>query len=231
MGLASSPGWFQGIMSRVCEGLERCMLFIDDIVIFSKGGKEHVVDMTHFFERVKRCNLNLAPKKTCLGVKVVKFLGHEVTVKGLKPDPAKVASLQRIPMPTNVSQLRSLLVGLSYYYRSFLPNMAAQTRPLNNLLKKGTKFVFGTEHVEIVQRLMDKLSSPNVLAYRDAISGVRKFRVITDASQDGLGAVIEQDQPDGTTRPLCFLRTVDLLFLTRSSGHQRNLNVVLWSGR
>lgn len=75
--------------------------------------------------------------------------------------------------------------------------MSALSRPLHNL----QVCFFGTEHVEIVKRLMDKLSSPDVLAvpnYRDSISGVRKSRVMTDASQDVLGAEIEQDQPDGT---------------------------------
>lgn len=112
MGLASSPGWFQSIMLRVCEGLERCKLFIDDIVIFSKSGAEHVVDMGKFFDRMVKFDLKLAPKKTSLGVKVVKFLGHKATAHGISPDPDKVESLVRIPMPADVSQLRSLLGGL-----------------------------------------------------------------------------------------------------------------------
>ena len=49
MGLGSSPGWFQSIMFRVCDGLKRVRLFIDDIVCFSKNGAEHVTDLERFF--------------------------------------------------------------------------------------------------------------------------------------------------------------------------------------
>ena len=52
MALASSPGWFQSIMLRVCDGLQRVRLFIDDIVCFSKNGTEHVRDLESFFERL-----------------------------------------------------------------------------------------------------------------------------------------------------------------------------------
>ncbi|CAN0528936.1 unnamed protein product, partial [Scytosiphon promiscuus] len=86
--------------------------------------------------------------------------------------------------------------------------MATVTRPLNNLLKKGVNVVFTTERVEIVQQLTTRLSSPDVLAFPDfkaAISGDRPFHLITAASVDGLGAVIEQQKPDKCTRPLCFL--------------------------
>ena len=116
--------------------------------------------------------------------------------------------MTKLPAPTNVSQLRSLL-GALLYYRKFLPQMATVTRSLNNLLKKGAKFAFTVEHVEIVRNLLKRLSSPDVLAFPDfkaAISGDRPFRLVTDASSsvDGLDAVIEQMQPDQSNRPLCF---------------------------
>ncbi|CAB1103210.1 unnamed protein product [Ectocarpus sp. CCAP 1310/34] len=80
-------------------------------------------------------NLKLAPKKTNLGVKVVTFLGHQVTAEGIGPDPEKVRPLREVPMPTNVSQLRSLLGSLSYY-RKFLKNMSAKLKPINAMLKR-----------------------------------------------------------------------------------------------
>ena len=123
-------------------------------------------ELKSFFERLTMFDLKLAPKKTYLGVRTIKFLGHRVTAKGVEPDSGKVEAMTKLPMPANVSQLRSLLGALSYY-RKLLPQMATVTRPLNNLLKKGVKFVFTTEHVEIVQRLLKRLSSPDVLAFLD----------------------------------------------------------------
>ncbi|CAB1110566.1 unnamed protein product [Ectocarpus sp. CCAP 1310/34] len=109
-------------------------------------------------------NLKLAPKKTNLGVKVVTFLGHQVTAEGIGPDPEKVRPLREVPMPTNVSQLRSLLGSLSYY-RKFLKNMSAKLKPINAMLKKGEKFAFTADHVAVVRKMMDILSGPTVLAF------------------------------------------------------------------
>jgi len=63
-GLSTSPGWFQSVMARVCENLERVRLFVDDIIVFSRDGAEHVKDLERFFERMVKFNLKLAPKKT-----------------------------------------------------------------------------------------------------------------------------------------------------------------------
>ena len=95
-------------------------------------------------------DLKLEPKTAFLGARTTKFLGHRVTAKGMKPDPSKVEAMTKLPMPTKVSQLRSLLGALSYY-RIFLPQMATVTRSLNIVLKKGVKFAFTVDHVEIVQ--------------------------------------------------------------------------------
>ena len=206
-GLASFPGWFQSIILRVCEGLERVKLFIDDIVCFSKNGKQHVCDLRRFLERLKKFDLKLAPNKALLGAAEIIFLGHKISSEGVGPDPNKVRAMKEMPMPQNVSHLRSLLGALSYYRRQ-LPKMAARTRPLNSLLRKGVKLEFTPHHERIVREMLDELSSPNVLAFPDfeaAISGSRKFRLVTDASADGLGVVIEQQQPDGSIRPLRYL--------------------------
>ena len=142
--------------------------------------------------------------------------------------------MTKLPMPTNVSQLRSLLSALSYY-RQILPQMATVTRSLNNLLKKGVKFAFTVEFVEIVQTLSKRLSSPDVLAFPDfkaAISGDGPFRLITDASDasvDGLGAVIEQMQPDQSTRPLCFPSRSILLNERNWSATELEYAAIVWA--
>ena len=81
-------------------------------------------------------------------------------------------------------------------------------KTLNALLKKGARYEFTEEHTQILQTLLEQLSSARVLAFPDfpaATSGDRPFQLITDASVDELGAVAEQEQSDGTTRPICFL--------------------------
>ena len=97
-----------------------------------------MADLERFLERLTIFNIKLAPKKADTGpsgVRVIIFLGHRVTAKGAEPDPEKVEAMTKLPMPSNVSHLRSLLGALSYY-RKMLPQMSTVTRPLNNLLKK-----------------------------------------------------------------------------------------------
>ena len=160
--LASSPDWFQSIMLRVCEGLERLKLFIDDIVCFSKNGEQHVCDLRQFLERLTTFNLKLAPNKALLDAVEIIFLGHKISTEGVGPNPDRVKATREMPMPQNVSQLRSLL-GALLCYRRQLPKMAARTRPLNSLLRKGVKFEFSPHHDRIVREMLDELSSPNCL--------------------------------------------------------------------
>ena len=92
-GLDSSPGWFQSIMLRVCEGLQRVKLFIDYIVCFSKNGEQHVCDLQRFLKRLTRFNLKLAPNKALLGAAEIIFLGHKISSEGVGPDPGKVKAM------------------------------------------------------------------------------------------------------------------------------------------
>ena len=179
-------------------------LFIDDIVCLSKNGEQHVCDLRRFLERLTIFIIKLAPNKALLGAAEIIFLGHNISSEGVGPNPGKVKATKEMSIPQNVSQLRSLLGALSYHRRQ-LPKMAARTRPLDFLLRIGVTFEFSPHHERTVREMLDELSSPNVLTFLDfevAISGSRKFRLVTDASADGLGVVIEQQQPDGSIRLL-----------------------------
>ena len=218
-------------MCRVCEGLERVRLFVDDIVCFSKNSHEHISDFRKFFERLTTFDLKLAPKKAHPGEQVVIFLGHRVTAEGIAPDPRKVEELTKMPMSSNVGQLHSLLEAMRYY-RILLPKIAAETKSLQSLSKKGVKFDFTLEHIQIVQTLSEQLSSPKVLAFPDlaaAISGDRPFHLITGASADGLGAVIEQDQSDGTIRPIGFLSRSTLPNQKNWSATELGCAAIVWA--
>ncbi|CAM9526564.1 unnamed protein product [Sphacelaria rigidula] len=113
-----SPGWFQFIMARVREGLVRCRLYIDDLCTSNKNGAEHVNDLSIFLERLIKSNLELAPKKTHPEGGEVTFLGHRVSADVISADSKKVDALRLMPMLTTVTELRSLMRGLSYYRNS-----------------------------------------------------------------------------------------------------------------
>ena len=93
-------------------------------------------------------------------------------------------------MPNNVSELRSLLSGLSYY-RKFLPNLSRGLQPITRLLKKNVSFSFDAEMEAVVREILKVLTKPPVLVFPDfeaARDGSRKFRLYCDASAVGFRA-------------------------------------------
>ena len=110
-------------------------------------------------------------------------------------------------MPEDLKQLRFLLRGLSYY-RKFLRDMAARMRPITSLLKQGVKFVFPPAMEAIVRELRAALSTPPVLVYPNwdgVTDNSRPFLLYCDASVDGFGATLEQEQDDHTIHLIVFI--------------------------
>ena len=126
-GAATVPGCFQRLMQRVTDGLEHVLMYLDDAIAFDVTPLEHVRTLREFFSRLREHDLKLSPSKARLGATELDFLGHSISPAGLHPDTNKVRAMTEMPMPTNISQLRSLLGGLSYY-RKFSSN-AQRTLP------------------------------------------------------------------------------------------------------
>ncbi|CAM9890027.1 unnamed protein product, partial [Sphacelaria rigidula] len=130
-------------MFRVTDGLPKCHMYLDDAVCHDSTPAEQFEQLTSFFNRFEQHNLKLAPSKSRIGATKIEFLGHCITPKGRRqatneyaPPPKgrssnldKVAALSDMPMQRDISQLRSLLGGLSYY-RPYLPNLARKLKPL-----------------------------------------------------------------------------------------------------
>jgi len=163
--------------------------------------------MKDLFLRLRKHNLKLSPSKATIGATNAKFLGHTISPAGIMPDAQKVEALTKMPMPKDLKQLRSLLGALSYY-RKFLCNMAKRVRPITSLLKQGVKFVFTPAMEAIARELLAELSTIPVLVYPnwDAVTdNSRPFLLYCDASVDGFGATLEQEQDDKTIRPIVFI--------------------------
>ena len=164
-----------------------------------------------FLKALTKHNLKISPSKSDMGAQEISFLGHTISPRGVKPDAKKVDALRILPIPNNVSELRSLLDGLSYY-RKFLPNLSRRLQPITRLLKKDVPFSFDAEMEAVVREILKVLTKPPVFVYPDfevARNGSRKFRLCCDASAASFGATLEQPQKDNTVRPIVYLsRTV-----------------------
>ena len=196
-GLCNAPSTFQRLMQRILQGLGS--FCSDDILVFSESVEEHLVHLSQIFRRIESFGLKLHQKKCSLGHAEVLFLGHVVSAKGIHPNPAKIRAVKEFPVPTNVRSLRGFL-RLASYYRRFLPNFARIAGPLHMLTRSDMAFVWTASCQEAFERLKSMLTSPPVLSYPDFSE---PFKLHTDASGEGLGAVLEQ-KSDGLGHPVAF---------------------------
>ena len=217
-GLTNAPATFQRLMER-CMGelnLKECLIFLDDILIFSESFDEHLSRLDAVFSRLHKHGLKLKASKCEFFKSSVTYLGHVVSEKGIETDPEKIAALTTWPEPQTVKDLRSFL-GFTGYYRRFVKDYAKIAKPLNDLLvghhagvsvqgkKKKKKrssipWIWGPAQQGAFDTLKEKLSSPPVLAYADFS---KPFILHTDASIEGLGAVLYQEH-DGLEKVVAY---------------------------
>ena len=174
--------------------------FIDDILVFSRTLTEHLQHLRLVIERLQKAGLKLKPAKCHFVCKEVEYLGHFITPDGLKPNPRLVTAVKEFPVPRNAREVRQFL-GLSSYYRRFIPLFAKIARPLHELTRNGAEFVWNRECQAAFDTLAGKLVQAPVLAYP---SFDKAFTLETDASIEGIGAVLSQPQDDGQLHPIAY---------------------------
>lgn len=134
-GLCNAPATFQRLMQQCLSGQlsESLLVYLDNIIIYSPDFSSHLQHLDEVFTRLWRHGLKLCLDKCRLLQKEVKFLGHVVDQKGVRPDPDKISAVQDWPIPTTVRRVRAFL-GLAGYYRRFVFGFAKIACPLNHLL-------------------------------------------------------------------------------------------------
>jgi len=188
-------------MERVLRQLQWqiCLCYIDDVLVFSRSAGEHLLHLNAVFQRLKEADLKLKPSKCHFFQRRVAFLGHVVTAEGVATDPEKVKKVQDWPAPQDLHELRSAL-GLFSYYRRFIPNFSDVAKPLILLTEKNQTFRWGMAQQEAFDRLKQLFVEAPILAHPRADSD---FILDTDASNEGIGAVLSQVQ-DGEERVIAF---------------------------
>ena len=199
-GLCNAPATFSRLMDRTLAGLawNICLYYLDDIIVFSSTWAEHLERLRAVFERLRRANLKLGAHKCHLAAREVSFLGYRVTPEGLEPEPRLMEAISKLPPPINVAEVRSFL-GLVGYYRRFVKRFSDKAAPLNRLLHKDHPWKWTQECQEAFQTLKGEIASRPVSAYPDFS---KPFRLYTDASNLGLGAILAQKQ-DGKEKIIC----------------------------
>ena len=205
-GLCNAPATFQRLMER-CMGdmnLRDCLIYLDDIIIFSRDIDSHLERLDAVFSRLASFNLKINPSKCEFFKTSTTYLGHVISEQGIQADPQKIEAVKNWPVPKTVKDVRKFL-GFAGYYRRFVKGFATIARPLSDLLighptkksgtparkhVKRTPFVWEDRQQTAFEKLKTMLTKPPILAYADY---TKSFILHTDASSKGLGAVLYQN--------------------------------------
>lgn len=203
-GLCNSPSVFQRYINAVFKDLIRdkiVLTYIDDLIIPSEDYESGLSKLRAVLATASEAGLSINWKKCCFLKEEVEYLGHIVQNGRVRPSARKVEAVRKFPEPTNVKQVQSFL-GLSGYFRKFVPQYASIARPLSNLLKGGTRFKFGDEERIAFLRLKEILSEKPVLClYRQGA----ETQLHTDASMYGYGAILlQRNAEDGKMHPVYY---------------------------
>lgn len=214
-GVKNAPASFQRLMTRVTEGLLNCTVYIDDVVLYADTWEQHMEEMRRFFERLKEAGLVINLPKSEIGKASITYLGHVVGRGEVRPRAAKVQAIAQMPAPKNKKELMRFL-GMAGFYRKFVPNFATVASPLTDLLRKSEKFVWTDSCTMAFEQLKAILSCEPILT---APSFSLPFKLVIDACDVGVGAVLLQEDNLGVDRPVAY-------FSKKLNPHQRRYSTI-----
>ena len=199
-GLCNAPSTFSRLKDCVMAGLhwETYLFYLDDIIVFAATWEEHLARLRQVFERLCHAQLKLGAEKCTFAAKKISYLGNWVIPEGLLPDTTLLADIREIAPPKSATEVRSFL-GLAGYYRRYVKNFAAIAGPLHALTRKEAVFHWGPECQDAFDCLKTLLTTSPITAFPDFSL---LFRLYTDASTAGLGAILAQVQ-EGKERVIC----------------------------
>ena len=182
-------------MDKVLGDLKwKCvMAYIDDFIIYSKTFEEHLNHLEAVFKKLQEFGIFAKITKCRFGLPDLEFLGHVVSKDGVKADPKKISAVRELPTPTDVEAVRRFL-GMAGFYRKYVKDFSARTEELRNLTKKSVEFKWTKECESEFNDIKNALVSSPVMAYPDFD---KEFKLETDASVKGLGAILSQSYPNG----------------------------------
>jgi hypothetical protein len=190
-GLTNALAYFMNLMNKVfMEYLDRfVVVFIDDILIYSKSDSDHEEHLILVLQKLRDNQLYAKYSKCEFWIYDVSFLGHIISNGGISVDPAKVMEIVAWSIPTTVTEVRSLLRLVGYYWR-FIEGFSKIAKPMTSLLEKGREFKWDEKCQDSFDQLKKRLMSPPVLVMPDLQKG---FDIYYDACGQGLGCVLMRE--------------------------------------
>ncbi|CAB4427343.1 unnamed protein product [Rhizophagus irregularis] len=160
---------------------------IEDVPIPPKREYDMKMDID-VLEELRKANMMLKLKKCEWAKKNVEYLGHIVGTDGLKLDDKKIEKIKNLKPPRNIKQIREIN-GLCSYYRKFVKGYSKIVKPIMELTRKNVPFVWADKQQKALKEIKEKLINYPILQHPNF---EKEFILITDASGEGLGAILEQ---------------------------------------
>lgn len=203
-GLRNAGQTFQRFLHQILGDLNFVFSYIDDLLIASTNDEEHEKHLHIIFDRLDQAGLRLNLGKCTFGRTEIEFLGYFIDKNGIRPLPEKVRSITNYSKPKNILELRRFL-GFVNFYRKSLPNIAEAQKPLNSFLHKSKKndkreIPWTSLAEEAFEKCKSSVANAVLLAHPSSGSPTR---VVSDASDTGMGASLEQFQ-NNEWKPLGF---------------------------
>ena len=207
-GLCNAPATFQRLMQN-CLGelnLTYALIYLDNVIVFSRMEEDHIHRLRVVFSRFMEHGLKLKPSKCHFLQDEITFLGHQISAEGMKPGTENLRAIAEMAPPTTYTGIREY-TGMTGFFRRFIKGYAKIAKPLNDLLSgdasklKSKPVQLTPEALQAFEELKMRCMTTPVLAFADF---EREFRLETDASKDGLGAVLLQQDDEKQWHPVAF---------------------------
>ena len=197
-GVKTAPSIFQQTMDAMLTCITGATAFLDDIVVSSTSQDELLQRLISVFERIQQYGFYVRAEICQFYRTSIKYLGFIFDKTGRCTDTENISAIKNMPAPTDIKTLRSFL-GLVSHYSSFLPELHRIRSPLNHLLKKEIKWNWSLECKVAFAKIKASLSSDLLLTH---FNPTLDIVVVSDASDDGVGAVISHIFPDGSQKAI-----------------------------
>jgi hypothetical protein len=186
----TAPDVYQATMSRIFDFQEFVIVYLDDILIFSRTLDDHLNHLHQVFQRLQEYDITLNPKKCLFLCQEVDYLGFILTTQGIKPQSKKVDAI-----------LKLRFLGVIQYYRERIRNKSTLTSSLTAMTSPKVPFKWTSAHLDTFKQIKNALAKAVLLVYPDF---KQPFHVYPDASGKQLGGLIMQ----GSNIIACFSRTL-----------------------
>ena len=219
MGSIVAQDMFQKKLDAIFLNIPGVTGIADDMIIYGKDNQEHDECLVNFLKVCRKNTLTLNSEKIQFRLPQISFFGHQLSAKGLSPDPKKIAAVKCMELPQDMETMRSFL-GLVNYLNRFSPHLAELSEPLRKICRQDVEFEL-TDSVNVAfSRTKEEISRKITLPYFNPNSSTT---LQTDASKKGLGAVLLQN-----SKPVMFVSRA----LTGSKMNYQNLEreclVTIW---